>query len=80
MFWCLQGREPSLGDLVPASRTQGCLWAPGRKTQAGLKDVLETQALWALFQSVALTHFFICWWRAVLSRSVVPNSFRPHGL
>ena len=60
MFWCLQGRGPGLGDLVPAPRTQGCLWAPGLRTQAGLKDVLETQALWALFQCVALTHFFIC--------------------
>ena len=49
MFWCLQGRGPGLGDLVPAPRTQGCLWAPGLRTQAGLKDVLETQALWALF-------------------------------
>ena len=80
MFWCLQGRGPGLRDLVPAPRTQSCLRTPGHRTQAGLKDVLETQALWALFQSMALTHFFMCWWRAVLSRSVVSNSFGPHGL
>ena len=47
-------------DQVAAPRTQGCLWAPGHRTQAALKDVLETQPLWALFQSLALTHFFIC--------------------
>ena len=31
-------------DQVAAPRTQGCLWAPGHRTQAALKDVLETQA------------------------------------